>query len=113
MENILDLDFYEKLLHEKKKLIEIQRKNYEMHLNSIEYLDNPIYDNDSQLIRNRLEELLIKLDEKENLVEKALLRIEDGSYGLCCVCGKFIGNVRLKVTPDVTTCLLCEIYVEK
>ena len=41
------------------------------------------------------------------LIESALRRIEDGTYGTCSVCGEEIPEARLKALPYVTTCVNC------
>jgi DnaK suppressor protein len=41
-------------------------------------------------------------------VEKALARIEDGSFGTCEVCGEGISVERLKVRPVTTLCIGCK-----
>ena len=40
--------------------------------------------------------------------ERALERIEDGTYGVCEVCGKPIGKARLQVFPRATLCMSCK-----
>jgi RNA polymerase-binding protein DksA len=40
--------------------------------------------------------------------EKALGRIEDGSYGRCESCGQPIGKMRLMAFPRATLCLSCK-----
>jgi RNA polymerase-binding protein DksA len=40
--------------------------------------------------------------------EKALARIEDGSYGQCERCGEPIGKMRLMAFPRATLCLSCK-----
>jgi DnaK suppressor protein len=40
--------------------------------------------------------------------EKALARIEDGSYGICESCGEPIGKMRLMAFPRATLCLSCK-----
>lgn len=40
-------------------------------------------------------------------IESALRRIEDGTYGVCFVCGDDIGARRLSVDPAVTRCMRC------
>ncbi len=37
----------------------------------------------------------------------ALQRIDDGSYGLCSVCGAPIGAARLRALPSTATCVGC------
>jgi len=42
------------------------------------------------------------------LVESALLRIEQGSYGSCESCGQPIGKLRLQAFPRATLCMQCK-----
>lgn len=38
-------------------------------------------------------------------IEAALERIEDGTYGVCSVCGRPIGRERLEAVPYATLCI--------
>jgi DnaK suppressor protein len=49
-------------------------------------------------IENNVRDLLGKID-------RALARIEDGTYGLCSRCGKPIEKARLKALPYVDLCI--------
>ena len=40
-------------------------------------------------------------------VNEALSRIEDGTYGLCQMCGKPIPQARLEAIPEAELCLSC------
>ena len=40
-------------------------------------------------------------------VNEALARIEEGTYGLCQVCGKPIPQARLEAIPEAELCLNC------
>lgn len=40
--------------------------------------------------------------------EKALARIDDGTYGVCESCGGAIGKLRLQAFPRATLCLVCK-----
>ncbi len=48
-----------------------------------------------------------KLEELLNQTEKALKKIEDGTYGYCSNCDRKINPERLKVYPIATTCINC------
>jgi len=55
--------------------------------------------------------LMTLLDsEQETLleVEGALQAMEDGTYGLCTVCGKEIGLARLEARPYARRCITCQ-----
>ena len=41
------------------------------------------------------------------VIQAALSRIDDGSYGLCDSCGKDIGEARLAAVPEATRCVDC------
>lgn len=40
-------------------------------------------------------------------VESALRRVEDGTYGVCEVCGRPIGEGRLEALPAAARCVRC------
>ncbi len=42
-------------------------------------------------------------------VEKALARIEAGTYGVCANCGKEIPAARLEARPESTLCIDCKV----
>ncbi|ABK18289.1 RNA polymerase-binding protein DksA [Syntrophobacter fumaroxidans] len=52
-------------------------------------------------IRDRERKLILKIRE-------ALQRIEDGSFGLCEMCGDDIGIERLNARPVTTLCIDCK-----
>jgi DnaK suppressor protein len=39
--------------------------------------------------------------------ERALAKLDEGTYGLCDVCGEPIAPKRLAAMPDVVTCVTC------
>src|SRR5215218_2013261 len=39
--------------------------------------------------------------------ERALSKLDEGTYGRCDVCGEPIGEKRLAAMPDVVTCVRC------
>jgi DnaK suppressor protein len=40
-------------------------------------------------------------------VERALEKLDDGTYGTCDVCGELIGEDRLEAIPWATLCIVC------
>jgi DnaK suppressor protein len=48
-----------------------------------------------------------------NKIREALERIENGTFGICEMCGEEIGEARLKVRPVTTLCIDCKIEQEK
>lgn len=59
----------------------------------------------------------MRLGNRESLyfkkIEEALLRIQDGSYGLCLGCGSPIGQKRLEARPTAELCIDCKETSEK
>ena len=45
--------------------------------------------------------------------DRALQKLESGSYGACDKCGKPIGDERLKVAPFATLCIDCKRLEER
>lgn len=57
-------------------------------------------------------DLSIALEERESAelvaIDAALLRIADGSYGLCMDCGESIATARLHANPTAMRCVRCQ-----
>ena len=51
-------------------------------------------------------------DNKIRLIDAALKRIDEGTYGVCAECGNSIPERRLKAIPYVDTCLKCQEEIE-
>lgn len=55
-------------------------------------------------------ELTVLINERDKLaqIERALARIDDGSYGACESCGNPVGKMRLMAFPRATLCVTCK-----
>lgn len=53
------------------------------------------------------------LVERANKLADALERLRDGEYGVCEECGEPIAPARLRVMPEVTTCVRCQDKLER
>jgi DnaK suppressor protein len=51
--------------------------------------------------------------DKLNQIDRALARIENGTYGICERCGKPIGKMRLMAFPRATLCMPCKQLEER
>ena len=54
---------------------------------------------------------LRKRDRERKLIKKirdAIIKIDDGSYGICENCGEYISANRLKVRPEAAMCISCK-----
>lgn len=56
---------------------------------------------------DRITATRLNLKERLSEVKKALLRIEDSSYGTCKNCGKKIPEARLEAMPSAALCMDC------
>ena len=63
----------------------------------------------------REQEMGLLANTRESLfqTERALGRIDDGSYGTCESCGKAIGKLRLQAFPRATLCVACKQQQER
>lgn len=61
-------------------------------------------------------ELALRLGERESQmiadIDQALLRIEEGSYGICARCGKLINERRLEALPTARYDAACQALIE-
>lgn len=64
-----------------------------------------------QSVEMENQELVMNLDaegrEKLRLIERALQRIEEGTYGECVKCGEDINENRLQAIPYASLCIDC------
>ena len=51
--------------------------------------------------------LVGQLEETLTEVERALAKLDEGSYGVCEVCGNEIGEARLEAMPATRYCINC------
>ena len=59
---------------------------------------------------------LRKRDRERKLIQKiqkAIQKMEDGTYGICEECGDEISEERLKVRPEASLCIKCKEEQEK
>jgi len=61
-------------------------------------------------------ELLSRLNGQERLmldtIERALRRVDDGTFGVCARCQKEIGATRLEAVPWALRCIHCQQRIE-
>jgi RNA polymerase-binding transcription factor DksA len=57
--------------------------------------------------------ILENVDEQLRDVEGALKRLDDGTYGRCEICGKDIGDERLRARPEARYCVDDQACVER
>lgn len=96
------------LLKERERILEESLKTVNgMNRKEVGYadpLDRASLESDRNLqlrVRDRERKLLKKIDE-------AIRRLDNGTYGICEVCGGEIEYERLKVRPVTTMCIECK-----
>jgi DnaK suppressor protein len=69
-----------------------------------------------QAIRDVIQELALKLGDRESRavaeIDQALMRMNEGSYGLCVRCGKAIEERRLEAVPTARYDAACQTEIE-
>ena len=64
-----------------------------------------------QVTQRENDDVLVAINDEAqqtiSLIDNALARIKDGSYGICTECGEKIPKARLEALPYVTTCMNC------
>lgn len=97
----------------KQRLLDLKQE-YQTRVDKIQYdMQNPdtdmTQDWDDQAVINEQNDvrknLLVKAQQNLELVNNALLRIENGTYGICTVSGEEIEPERLEAVPFATTCM--------
>lgn len=53
------------------------------------------------------------LVERVHKLQNALEHLRDGDYGTCIECGEAIAPARLRVMPEVETCVRCQDRIER
>ena len=67
-------------------------------------------------LRDVIQELALKLGDRESKavadIDQALMRMKEGSYGLCVSCGKAIDERRLEAVPTARYDAACQTQLE-
>jgi DnaK suppressor protein len=109
MELQIDLEQMRKRLRKKQKVLK-ERVEVESQRAKPSQLANPdradmAYD---YAYRSRRLSLLEQLEDQLAEVNKALKRIDEGTYGICTNCGKNILPERLEALPSAELCIDCQ-----
>lgn len=83
---------------------------------ALELSDDGVKDTVDMSLMDVNEELALRLGERESQmiadIDQALLRIEEGSYGICARCGKLINERRLEALPTARYDANCQTIIE-
>ena len=107
-------EVYNMLLQMRKDLLRGVSQSIKEESDHLRFDVGDFYDHASN---DRDRELALVLTDREReklqLVEVALKRIEEGTYGICEVCGDEIDKDRLMVMPFTKLCLSCQEDLER
>jgi DnaK suppressor protein len=102
------------LLQMRKELLEDVSQTVKAESDYLRFDVGDFYDHASS---DRDRELSLTLTDRERdklrLIDEALRKIDDGSYGICESCGDEIGEDRLRAMPLAKLCLSCKIDLER
>ncbi|HEV2882752.1 MAG TPA: TraR/DksA family transcriptional regulator [Pyrinomonadaceae bacterium] len=94
---------------------ELVRDNQQAALDMI--ADDGVKDSVDMSLQDVNQELQLRLGERESQavadIDQALLRIEEGSYGICQSCGKSIDERRLEAVPTARYDAACQSRLEE
>jgi DnaK suppressor protein len=83
---------------------------------AIELSDDGVKDTVDMSLMDVNKELALRLGERESQmiadIDQALLRIQEGSYGVCARCGKLIDERRLEAVPTARFDAACQALIE-
>ena len=112
----------QKLEHFRSILLEQLRQHNENvrtnHANALEMAtaDDGVKDSVDMSLHDVNQEIQFRLGERESQlvadIDQALLRIEEGAYGVCARCGQTISERRLEALPTARYCAPCQSAIE-
>ena len=103
-----------------KKLLLAELRRHAQHIDdeqarALDITNDDMKDSDHAL-HDVIQELALKLSDNESKmvadIDQALLRMEEGSYGMCVRCGREIDERRLEAVPTARYDAACQEAVE-
>lgn len=83
---------------------------------ALESVDDGVKDSVDMSMQDVNQEMMLRLGERESQIvadiDQALMRIEEGSYGVCASCGKLIDERRLDAMPTARYDAACQAAIE-
>src|SRR4026209_324743 len=110
----------EKLKHFTQLLLNQLRQSTEQirtdQANALELYDDGVKDSVDLSVQDLNKEIALRLGERSSQVvadiDQALLRIKEGTYGMCARCGKPIDERRLEALPTARYDAACQAKIE-
>lgn len=105
----MDLSEFKSVLQRRREELAQRRERIERHTRHREEPLPPDFAEQAVELENG--ETLVALDREVNAeireIDRALRRIEDGSFGECTECGEPVNEARLKALPYTSLCIDC------
>lgn len=107
--------------HHFKKLLLTELRRHVEHVNdeqarALDIANDDLKESSDAALRNVIQELALNLGDRESKavadIDQALLRMKEGSYGLCVRCGHEIDERRLEALPTARYDAACQAEIE-
>lgn len=104
-----------------RKLLLTQLREHNQHIRddqaaALELSDDGVKDSSDFSVMDVNKDLALSLGDRESQmvadIDQALLRIREGSYGICVRCGKLIDEKRLEAVPTARYDAACQTQIE-
>jgi DnaK suppressor protein len=112
--NARKLEYFKRLL-----LNDLQRHAQnvgEEQARAIEIVNDDAKESSDLALRDVIQELVLRSGDRESRavaeIDQALMRMREGSYGLCVRCGKAIDERRLEAVPTARYDAVCQTAIE-
>ena len=110
-----------KLEHFRKLLLEQLREHTENvrgdQADALESMDDGVKDSVDMSLQDVSQEMALRLGERESQavadIDQALMRIDEGTYGVCSSCGQPIDERRLEAVPTARYDAACQTALEE
>jgi DnaK suppressor protein len=107
--------------HHFKKLLFAELRRHAAHIDeeqarALDIANDELTESSDLAIRDVIQELALKLSDRESQmvadIDQALMRMEEGSYGICVRCGHEIDERRLEAIPTARYDAACQSEIE-
>ena len=107
--------------HYFKKLLLTELRRHAQHINdeqagALDAANDDAKESSDLALRDVIQGLALKLSDNESKmvadIDQALMRMEEGSYGMCVRCGREIDERRLEAVPTARYDAACQAQIE-
>ena len=107
--------------HHFKKLLLAELRRHAQHINdeqarALDIANDDLQQSSDLAVRDVIQELALQLSDHESKIvadiDQALMRMNEGSYGVCVRCGREIDERRLEAMPTARYDAACQTEIE-